>query len=1261
MRNSISRVGWIVVALGACDSGGARLAVDGGNVGSGAVRSPATPSQPPLAGAALDHGVVALSLDDQGVPRLLRAARTLPAPAAAGTDAVAAARAHVAALAPVWGIAGQPPAQLEPAAVLPLAGGATIVTLRQRINGLPVWGGRLGVLEDSRRALLAVSGTARSALAAPRATDFHLTAAEALAIAASDRGLSASAIVAAASPGRDWQRLRAQGLGPAQAERALVGAPLRPTWVVELYGPRARGRTVAWRVFVDATSGAAFDRDDLVADDAFRYRVFADADAAGRPFDGPQDSWDPDPTGQPGAGQPAFVAPNLVTMEGFNTNPNGTDDPWLAPGATVTSGNNVDAYVDLNDNQDGFTPGTDFRAATTSAGVFDYSYDTASAPDVDKGQQMAAITSLFYINNWLHDWWYDSGFTEATGNAQVDNYGRGGVGGDPIHAEAQDDLLGGSTDNANMATPSDGMSPRMQMYVWSGLSEHTLTVDPGGLDLQNGIATSFGAQVFDVAADVVLASPADACSSIADATGKIVLVDRGTCTFVQKDQAVQAAHGVGMIVANNTTGTVAMGGTGAGTLPPAMSISIDDGTTMKTLLGQGTVTAHMVRTAAGPVRDGDIDTSVVSHEWGHYLHHRLASCGSPTQCNAMSEGWGDFDALMTLVRSGDDPTGTYAMGIYAGASFGDPYFGIRRAPYSVDFSKNGFTFIDIGASATLPGGFPIAFSGNNNEVHNAGEIWAGMLWEVYSSLIQADGYATAHRAMSDYVVASLLMTPANATYTEARDALLTTIAAASTGDAVLAAQAFARRGAGSCAQSPPRSSTTLDGVVESYAVAGVLGVGDLTLTDDVQSCDNDGILDAGEVGTLRVAIVNGGPGTLSSTQIAVTTTTAGVTISNGTHAAAPVAPYSTGIESFQVALAPSITAQTDIAFHVQLADSAACITSVGKDASIHANYDDLPASSTSDDVESAHPVWTPTGTAGVWSREVIGAGHAWHGTDVASVGDAQLVSPPLDVAAAPARFTVSFSHLYDFDYTTGPPTAHDGGVLELSTDNGATWTDAASLGVTPGYNVTLSNSGGNPLAGQRAYGHRSPSYPNRNTVSLDFGTQLAGQTVLLRFRIGTDGANGAYGWEIDDLAFGGITNTPFSTIVDQQSCTPPPDAMVDAPPPPPVDAMPDASVPDAMVDAPPPPIDAMPDAPVPDAMPIDATPDASAPDAMPIDAPPPPSDATPGDATTAAPDAGVPVGQAGGCCSTSGGDPSSSLLLAIGLGAVLNRRRRRTS
>ena len=167
-------------------------------------------------------------------------------------------------------------------------------------------------------------------------------------------------------------------------------------------------------------------------------------------------------------GDPALAtapAP-LVTVDGLNHPAGGAADPWLPAGATETVGNNVDAYTDLNP-PGGLTAG-DFRAATTAAGTFDRAYDVTRAPLASADQQAAAITQLFYGIKWLPDDWYDAGFTEAAGNGQTSNFGRGGVEGDALLAEDQDDANGGSRNNANMSTPEDGMAPRMQVYLWSG-------------------------------------------------------------------------------------------------------------------------------------------------------------------------------------------------------------------------------------------------------------------------------------------------------------------------------------------------------------------------------------------------------------------------------------------------------------------------------------------------------------------------------------------------------------------------------------------------------------------------------------------------------------------------------------------------------------------------------------------------------------------------------------------------------------------------
>jgi len=167
---------------------------------------------------------------------------------------------------------------------------------------------------------------------------------------------------------------------------------------------------------------------------------------------------------------------------------------------------------------------------------------------------MAATTNLFYLVNWLHDYWYDSGFDEVAGNAQAFNFGRGGVQSDAIRAEAQDS---GGLNNANMSTPADGFAPRMQMYLWSAPEKSQLSqVSPTAAEIPHGSA-AFGPASFDVTAAVALAADAilpigDACQPIVnDVAGKIALIDRGTCAFAAKALAAEAAGAVGVLIANN--------------------------------------------------------------------------------------------------------------------------------------------------------------------------------------------------------------------------------------------------------------------------------------------------------------------------------------------------------------------------------------------------------------------------------------------------------------------------------------------------------------------------------------------------------------------------------------------------------------------------------------------------------------------------------------------------------------------------------------
>src|ERR1044072_5838050 len=136
---------------------------------------------------------------------------------------------------------------------------------------------------------------------------------------------------------------------------------------------------------------------------------------------------------------------------------------WMGT-STVTTGNNVEAYLDTDannapDNNNG--AGLSVGHASSATQDFTFPFSTAVDP---RTQQAAVVTNLFYFNNIMHDFSYGLGFTETSRNFQTNNFGRGGIGNDSVRAEAQD---GSGTNNANFATPPDGQRPRMQQYLFT--------------------------------------------------------------------------------------------------------------------------------------------------------------------------------------------------------------------------------------------------------------------------------------------------------------------------------------------------------------------------------------------------------------------------------------------------------------------------------------------------------------------------------------------------------------------------------------------------------------------------------------------------------------------------------------------------------------------------------------------------------------------------------------------------------------------------
>jgi hypothetical protein len=207
-----------------------------------------------------------------------------------------------------------------------------------------------------------------------------------------------------------------------------------------------------------------------------------------------------------------------------------------------------------------------------------------------------------------------------------------------------------------------------------------------------------------------------------------------------------------------------------------------------------------------------------------------------------------------------------------------------------------------------------------------------MMWEAFNVVADAHGVEVARRRMADYIVAGFLLSPRNATFTEARDSILLAASAMDTDDMLVMAGAFAGRGAGSCAISPVRTSATNAGVVESGTLAAKLAAGGLAVTDNGPRGDHDGILDPGESGTLSLTLANSG--IVAAENVTVTATSAGVGVTLGKPVVIASQPkFSSSTVSIPIALAANAPVNTMITINVHVAGQFTCDRN-GIDASV---------------------------------------------------------------------------------------------------------------------------------------------------------------------------------------------------------------------------------------------------------------------------------------------------------------------------------------
>jgi len=500
---------------------------------------------------------------------------------------------------------------------------------------------------------------------------------------------------------------------------------------------------------------------------------------------------------------------------------------WHFDGTTnysITRGNNVYAYLDVDNNNTPNPAGNNFPAQSTTPDpslTFNFVQDPTTDPNTTVNKN-AAITSLFYWNNKMHDVTYQYGFTEPAANFQTDNMGRGGTGNDYVQAEGQD---GGGSNNANFATPAEGGRPRMQMYLFDAVATVTLKVNTPASIAGNYASVESGfssanklAAVGPVTAQAVLFNDAtggthDACSGPPSnsLTGKIALIYRNVCGFTVKVLEAQNAGAKAVIMINNVSGNpIVMGGTDNTIVIPAVMVSDVTGAT---LVSQIANNENITLSATSGQRlDGDLDAGVMTHEYGHGISNRLTG-GGPSNClgNAEQggEGWSDYGALMMTTNwataTVNDGPNARPMGVYVE---GQPVTGagIRNYPYSTNMAVNPLTYANVGTGSI------------GTEVHNIGEVWCMAIWEMTWSIIQQEGINTnlynytgvgGNSIALKLVYEGMKLQPCNPGFLDARDAIIRADQNLFAGKHTCAIwTAFAKRGMGYSAKQGLSTSAT---------------------------------------------------------------------------------------------------------------------------------------------------------------------------------------------------------------------------------------------------------------------------------------------------------------------------------------------------------------------------------------------------------------------------------------------------------------------
>jgi hypothetical protein len=304
-----------------------------------------------------------------------------------------------------------------------------------------------------------------------------------------------------------------------------------------------------------------------------------------------------------------------------------------------------------------------------------------------------------------------------------------------------------------------------------------------------------------------------------------------------------------------------------------------------------------------------------------------------------------------------------------------------------------------------------------------------------------------------------------------------------------------------------------------------------------ESCSPNGAIDLGETVTMNLSLRNTGAANTTNLVAALLTTNSVTSLSGPQSYGAMPANGPIVSRPFTFRASSALPCGNPITLTLQLQDGSSDLGTVSFDFNVGTQRIALQ-----ENFDEARPPMLPDG----WTTSASGGQMPWttvaddstsqpnaaHSDVSTQIGINELLSPAFQITSAQAQLT--FRNKYDLESTFLRNILYDGGVLEIKIGSGQ-FQDVLAAGgqfATGGYVGPISSCCQNPLQGRQAWSAKS-GINNQQAAyvatKVNLPASAAGQSIQLRWRVGTDQGTSRPGQWIDDVV---VTDGYQCCIVD---------------------------------------------------------------------------------------------------------------------------------